>query len=232
MEIPHQDPSQLPPPSGSRFLKVMGIGCFILILLAGIGVAYVAANWENLFFLGFEKIASREVRNSNLPEDQKEGLIEQIGRITQELKRGGIDKKEAARLYEKLAEGPFRVWIGIHGVKSWVIDPSGLSAEEKAAGHMTLQRFGRYAHEQQIPLKELRACLDPILVRPRQDDGFEVKRDLTDAEVREFLASLSARADSANIPHEPFEVDLAAEAKKVVDAFIEERQKNPAPAGN
>lgn len=55
----------------------------------------------------------------------------------------------------------------------------------------------------------------------RQPDGSEqLKERLTDAELKAFLEKAKEKADAANVPDEPFEVNIADELEKAIDKAL------------
>ena len=98
------------------------------------------------------------------------------------------------------------------------INPSDLSDEEKADALLTLQRFARGVFEKSIPQKALDEITAPIKVGPVGQQ--ELKETITTDELKALIEAARARADEAGVPNEPFEVNIADEIDKAIDAAL------------
>jgi len=116
------------------------------------------------------------------------------------------------------------------------LDPSSLPDEEKEAGRRTIQRAFRGLCEKKITPDQFQQ----VAPQPDYQAQSEVKVEngktvikqqsgprgqLTDEEVREMLGKLKKLADDANIPDEPFTIDIGDEVKKAVDQALAEKGK-------
>jgi hypothetical protein len=97
---------------------------------------------------------------------------------------------------------------------------SGLSAEEKAAGMVSLQRFIRGTVDDKIKQPGIDAAMSHVAVRNPAGGEWKLKQPLTDEELRAFFAEAKKQADEAGIPEQPEKVDPSEEVRKIVDEAL------------
>jgi len=204
------------------------IGCLVVfligVLLCG-GIAwYVYANLGR--FKTIVSDAARQaivsgIRESDLPEEEKQAIIAQVDRVVDQYKSGQISTQQLQRVMQELAESPLMGAILIYSVEVQYVQPSGLSDEEKQQARRTLQRVLRGATEEKIRLEELEAAMEHVTVK-RANGQRELKQKVTDDELRAFLAALKKKADEAEIPDEPFEIKISEEFRQAVDRALGE----------
>jgi hypothetical protein len=131
---------------------------------------------------------------------------------------------------KKLEKSPVFLMMQTWGLEKTYLDPSGLSDEEKAAGRRTIERAFRGLVEQKITQEQFTGVVPqppPGQADVKVENGKTVVKTsrgpgtpLTDEEVRQMLADLKKLADDAEIPNEPFTVDIGDEVKKLVDEVL------------
>ena len=156
------------------------------------------------------------VNESELTPEDKQGVIAQVDRVTDAYKQGKITMQEVGQVMESLAKSPLMPMIMVYAVEEQYIKNSGLSDEEKAEAHITLQRLMRGAFDKKISEQELDAILDDVSYKGPNNQR-EIKQNLTDAEVRAFLAKAKKLADEKEIPEDEIKLDIVGEIKKAVD---------------
>jgi hypothetical protein len=220
---PPAAPAAAPAPQqksgGSNCLKILGCGCLVLLILGAVAVFLVIKFRRHLLMWVPRTAAVAAIRHSDLPEEQKEGLVKQIDRVTDAYKAGEVELKQVGKVLEGLAKSPIIPMALIHLADVKYVQLSGLSEAEKKQGSLDLQRFGRGVVEKKISDEEIGAARDHIAVKKGENE-WELKQKLTDDEVRAFLATVKGTADKHNIPNEPYKIDPVAEFKKVVDEAL------------
>lgn len=227
------DQSQTPPPykqppksSGGGIL----IGCLglllVCLLICGGGLYFVAMNWQSWALQGFatmgREIAVQAVEESELTDEDKRAVIEQIDRVADEAKAGNLTGEQFAKIMENLAESPLLPAGMAKAIEVKYVDPSDLPEDEKAAAKLTLQRGARGAFEKKISPEQLELACDPIS-NVDSEGKRKLKEQVTTEELREFLANVKKLADEAGIPEEPFGFDVGEEVKKAVDKALAEK---------
>lgn len=212
--------SYRPQPSGCRNFA-LGCGCAIgclLLVAVGIGV-WVALNWKNWAADLGKKVAADAVAKSTLPAEDKARILKRINQLADDFKAGKVSTEQLGRVMEQIAKSPLLPLGLVMAADEKYVKPSGLTDEEKDAGRRTLQRLARGAFEKSIPENDTQEVMK--LLTDRQPDGSEqLKEHLTDDELKAFLEKAKEKADSANVPDEPFEVNIADEIEKAIDNVL------------
>ena len=128
---------------------------------------------------------------------------------------------------KNLEKSPVFVMMQTWGLEKTYVEPSGLSDEEKVQGHRTIERAFRGLVEQKITHEQFTGVVPsppPGHADVKVENGKTVIKTsrgdstlLTDEEVRTMLADLKKLADDAEIPDEPFTIDIGDEVKRIVD---------------
>lgn len=239
---------QKPPPFYQEPPRSSGNGCGLGILLGCLGmfvvcvilcagsVWYVRQNAEK-WVAGFvREVIVATINGSEIPAGEKTEVIAQIDRVVSAYKQGRIRAEDLEPMMQKLEQSPVFVMIQTWGLEKAYLDPSGLSDEEKEQGRRTIERSFRGLVEQKITQEEFTGVV------PQQQGQADLKFDngkavvktsrgqrspLSDEEVRTMLADLKKLADDAEIPDEPFTIDIGDEVTKLVDEVLAPQ----APAG-
>lgn len=199
----------------------------ILLLIAGV---YVWMNWKG-WAASFTTAGARELlRQSKMPEDQKQAIIAEVDSLATDFKEGRISVEEMGRVIEAVAKSPVIPLAGVQFAKEKYIDRSDMTAEEKAAANRSLQRFARGVHEKKItPADEqVTDALKPI-ARLKPGNQWELKDNPTRQELDQFVANCKAKADEAQVPDEPFDLNFASELKKAINQALGRTPAPPAP---
>ena len=213
-------PPQPTPPRADGCMKVIMWGCGTLIFLAIIGgiIVYKYRRTIEAEFVRFTVVTV--IEEVGIPEEELKIVIAEVDRLAEAYKAEEIDREDFVRIVEELGESPV-VYAGAGLIiEKHYLDPSGLTDEEKEAGRRTLQRCVRGVWEDRIPREKLEE-LGQSFNNSKDEDDFILKESLTDEELKELLESAREVADEAEIPDEPFQIDLAAELRAAVDRALE-----------
>jgi hypothetical protein len=220
-------PQTYPPPpqqaSGSGCGMGLLIGCLggavLCVLLCAGGIWWVSNNVGKLVAGVVRAGIVAVVNESELDAQEKTQVIAQIDRVVNAYKAGKLSNEELEKLFDELQDSPVFVLIQIYGTEAAYLQPSGLNDEEKAAGKRVFERVFRGINEKKIDFEDFNAAM-PESMRPDPEDPGAERDPVSDEDLRTFLANLKKLADDAEIPDEPFEIDVSDELKKDVDKVL------------
>ncbi len=204
------------------------IGCsiaFVVVVIIAVAASLWAIRTAKTWGTDLARGAIvQQIETSSLPDDQKTGIIGSIDRVADDFKAGKMSTEELARIFERISESPVLPIGMAYFAREKYIAPSDLTDEEKIGAERTLQRLARGVFEKQIPESQAKTVMAPL----QKTDGNgnqTLKETATNEEVRDFLERAKAAADAAEVPDEPYVVDIAAEIEKAID----ETMALPAP---
>lgn len=232
-----QQPYDQPPQRSNTGLIIAStiLGSVAIVMLACCGGGYF------LYFQlskGFREMgtevgraaATAAVENSDFSEEDKQEMTAQIDRVAAGYKAGEIELNEAMSVMVKLSNSPLFSLAALRKVQESYVKPSGLSEQEKSDALLSIGRVSRGIVERQIEPVRLEALHDKHLmvveeVKSEFEDGEmrkikQFKVEVTDDELREYLAELKKLADDASIPAESYEPDVGGEFKRIVDEAL------------
>ncbi len=220
---------QLPPPSSGSGLKVALIIFLIMLVLFAVAcggcvyaVYYVTVNAKAMLADAIREALIQSIQDSELRDEDKTVIIAQANRVTDEFKAGRITVEDLTTILQNLGESPLISLGVVYVIEEKYVKPSGLSQEEKDEAKLSLQRAARGVFEKKISQQDLEAVSDQIS-DVDADGNRQLKESISDEELRTFLADLKQLADDAEIPEEPFEVNIGDEFKKAVDKSLENK---------
>lgn len=200
------------------------IGCLVVcLILAAIacGVGYWIYSNAGGWAADFAETAINDaIDESELPEEQKVAMKEQVSRLTQGYRDGDVTLEQLAQIGEKLQDSPVMTAIPVEVVRSTYLAKSGLTEEQKAEATKQLQRVAHGMFEKKITEEELKTLIDGRLGDVGPDGEIKFRNDVSDEELLEFTKAAKELADSKDIPDQNYEIDFAAELKKAVDEVL------------
>lgn len=203
---------------GSILAGCLAALAIVLVVLIAGGV-YVYLNWRGWAAAGVQSISAEVVKESGLPQDQKDRLLVEVTRVTDDFKAGKISLAQVKRMGEEIVESPLLPLAGVEAARQNYLEPSDMTADEKAAADRSLQRFARGVYEKKIPKDAIKDAAKPVI--ELKDNGhWELKDKPTRMELDQFIANVKARADEAGVPDEPFDLNIAEELKKAIDKAL------------
>ena len=206
--------------SGCTFaLLGCGVVALLIIVAVGIGVWYVTTNIRSIASDVIGAVVTNSVEQSKLPEDQKARIIARIAQVKEDFKAGRITDQQAEQVFENLMESPLLPLGAVEFYEEHYIKSSELSDEEKQAAVRSLERFARGIAEEKTEKQAVDEVIAPI--SEAQSDGErKLKENPTPDELRAMVKLAKAHADEANIPDEPFTVNVADELDRAIDAGL------------
>ncbi len=205
-----------------RIPTCLMVGCGIMAL--GATIAGFGGWWAYLHFRQWAASAAEAgmvdlVDQSPLEESQRISIKADLARLCDGFAEGQVGIEDFEEFADTLGDGPFFPMAGVMAAEQLVLEPSELTEDEKVEGRIHLERIARGLYEKSITTREAFVVLDPVNATHDPDD-FRLEESPSAEEVRAVIANAKAKADSKEIPVEPFEVDMAAEIKRAVDAVF------------
>jgi len=219
---------QDPPIRRPSWMKGCLIGCLVtvvvLLLVGTIATIWISRNWRGWAANVASQGINQGIDSSGLPAEEKNQIKVEVNRVIVEFREGRMTNEQVARLMQNLVESPLMTTLAAAAVEAKYLNNSGLSAEEKADAKVTLQRFLRGDMDKKISKESADVALSKI--GDRQPDGnYRVRENLTDAEIRAFIAAAKKAADDAQVAEQPEQFDPSDEVKRIIDQAMME----PAP---
>lgn len=218
MQNPPSRRSRVPARRGGILAGCLVVAAIVLVLVVIAGI-YVGMNWKGWVASGMQQITTKVVTDSGLPQDQKTQIISDITSLTDEFKAGKVSLDQMQKVGQEIAQSPLLPLAGVQAARQQYIEQSDMTAEEKAAAILALQRFARGIHEKKISPDAIDSVVKPITTL-KPDGRWELKAKPTRQELDQFIANVKAQADEAKIPEEPFDLNIAKELKKAIDTAL------------
>lgn len=196
---------------------IVGAVLLVLLIIAGI---WIYRNWRD-WGADFASMAlAQAVDATALPAGEKQEMKVQVDRVTEAFRDQRLPIEKLGTLVEQIVESPVMTTLVVSAAEKQYLDESGLSDEEKVDGRQILRRFLRGLIDEKIKEPEFDAVMAHIA--DRQPGGnWELREQVSDEDLRKFLAAAKEAADKAEIPDEPEAVDPSEELKKMIDAALD-----------
>ena len=222
-----------PPQRGC--MKSCLTGCLwisLVLIIVGVVLGYwIAKNWRNWAADVGSDAIKQSLDASELPEAEKAEIGVQVDRLAAGFREGRISLEQMIEIVRRLAESPLATSLIVSVVDSKYLASSGLSDEEKESGRKTLRRFARGVIDNRIPEADRDATLEHLADK-RDDGNWEIREQVTDEDLRAFLAAAQADADAAQIEDEPEVIDPSEELRLIVDEALGMPPAMPAEAAD
>ncbi|NLX23954.1 MAG: hypothetical protein GXY55_20065 [Phycisphaerae bacterium] len=200
-------------------LKVLAI-IFVVIALvcAGIGT-YLYMNFRSIVVGAMLEPIKGVIAESNLPQDQKDRLTTIAERLGTDYKEGRISGAEMGEIAEELSEGPFFTLLQLSELRGRYERVCKPTEETLAEAKLAFSRFERGLVEKTISRSEAEEVMGKLFVGDANSD--QIRDDLTAEELTALVAELKQAADEAEVPVEPYQVDLASHLEEAIDKVLE-----------
>ena len=196
-------------------LQIVLIVIGVIVLIAVCAGIYVALNWKGWAATAAYAASQAVVQDSGLPEDQRAGILSEVRQLGDDFKTGKITTQQMGLIVQTISEGPLLPLAGVQAARTKYIEPSNMKPKEKADAILNLQRLARGMYEKKIPKEDVNDIVKPVSdLKP--NGRWALKANLTRLELDQFIANAKARADKADIPKEPFDLNIADELKKAI----------------
>jgi hypothetical protein len=223
---PYGNEGAQPKPPRSKWTTCL-IGCLVmsglaLVICIAIGVL-VANKWRGFAADISDRVIRETVEESDLPPQEKAEVIAEVDRVNDGFRDGQVSVEQVGMIVQNVMESPLMPSIVASAIAIRYFDQSGLNAEEKAQGKITLQRFARGMIDEKIPQQGIDAVMTHVATR-QADGEWRLRPKVSDADLKAALAEAKAQADTAGIPEQPEEVDPSDEIKKIIDEAMQAKE--------
>lgn len=203
---------------GSGILKVVGIGCLIMVVLMAIATIFVWVNWRSWTGKAVRTGIDAYVEELELSEVQDQRVEQVIDRLIVGFEEERVSWEQIKQIMNEFSHTPGFIIVPISVFGGQYIDPSGLTAEEKEAAWLTTERYARGISEGAIDKDNMTKIGLPL-----EQNGNSLKtRSLTDEELRAVLGRMKEEADAVDIANESYEVDVAGSLEESVTKVLGE----------
>jgi hypothetical protein len=214
-------------------LKVIGIGCLVIILvpgLLGVGLWQVlraSGGLEGLISKGGGKAielvvteaTSVMLQEMKIPESDRTAILNSLDGLGDRIAHREISAEQVEDFVESLADGPLIGVLLAEGFSQSYFSSSGLSDVQIDDARLTVNRFqqglinGTIEKEQVSGLKE-------YLLTEVSDDHYELKNSLSDADLISSLDIMKKAADDASIPMVSANIDIPDMFETAIDRAL------------
>jgi hypothetical protein len=210
------------------WLSTCLIGCLVisvvgLVLMAIVGF-WISQNWRDWVSNISDSGISELIEQSELPPQEKQEIKTETDRVIDAFREGRVSLEQVGMILENLVESPLLTMIMVSAADEHYFDKSGLNDEEKAEGRTTLRRFLRGAIDGSIDEESVNTAMAHVAER-QSGGGWQLRKTVTDEQLRSFLTVAKEKADEANIPLAPPEFDPSEEVKRAIDEALGESQQ-------
>jgi hypothetical protein len=205
--------------SGIATALVVGLIAFVLILVA-IGV-YAVKHYNVWIAHGVTAGMNAVINNSDIPDQEKAEVTRIITRLKEGYLAEEITLAELGRVLEAMGSCPaLPIGLVVQFEQSYVV-PSGLSAEEKEAAALHLNRLARGLADGSIDWSVAEEILAPISDRDAEGNlQLRSPEMVTDNEILQALVTAKEIADEAGLSEEMIDIDISDEFKKSVEEAL------------
>lgn len=196
-------------------LKVVLIVVGVLALLTVCAGIYTALHWKGWVAQASMKASQQLINDSGLPDDQKQSILSEVKNLGDDFSSGKISNQEMARIVRSISDSPLLPLAGVQNARAKYIEPSDMTPKEKASAILALQRLARGVYEKKISTDDVHVVAASILDSPA-NRGWRLKEHPSRMDLDALVVAARARADKAEIPNEPFDLNIADELKKAI----------------
>ena len=199
---------------GSCLFGCLGMVALLLVT-GGIGGWIVWSQWPD--WTRGAIVAT--IENTDLAEEEKLAVVEQIDRLVDGYKSGDISGEQIFEVLEGVAESPISPVMFAGAAYERFIRTSGLAESEKQLAQITMRRVAQGVIDKQIDRQQLSDPLDYIS-SVDLNGSRHLKASVGDEDLRNMLTECKTLADEARISRALPQVNLGDELKDVVDATL------------
>jgi len=203
---PHQAP---PARSGSGRCCLFGcLGCLGVVVLGAIIGGILVYFFGRIWIADLMKpVLVEAIKESGLPEDEQEVLIEQAEAVADGFRNGEISFEQLGGIMEEIAEGPLAPMFAVESFKNNNIARSGLPDAERQAANRIAERMQRGLSDRQVDPAE---ALNPL-------QSLSEQNVVTDEDIRQVIDQWKGVVETRGIPDEPYDVDFGEAIREAVE---------------
>lgn len=194
------------------------VAAIIMVLIVVVGV-WVMRNMKGWAADVTSHVVNVVVDESDLPEQEKVEIKDQVSRLTEAFRGGELSFEEVGTVIEQIMKSPLMPSIVVAGIDRKYLQSSGLSDDEKEDGRTEINRFVTGMIEEKIGEDDFQSAMRMIAVE--QPNGqWQMRDSVSDDELRELIEFLKQKSDAAEIPAEVEQVDPSDEMKRIIDEAL------------
>ena len=200
-------------------------GCLIamilvVVILVGAGI-YVARNYRSWAARAAAFAMTAAINESGLPAGEKAEINAILEAVKENYIAGEIQLNELGAVLEAMADCPALATGMVVQFEASYVTPSGLSAEEKAAARLHLNRFAQGLINESVGWDQLDDVTAPILI-PKGEGKSELKppQQCSVDEIRQVLVNVKSAADRRNIPMQFVHIDISDEFLRTIETAL------------
>ena len=221
--------SMTPLRSGNRasarrgsFLTGCLIALAVVVILVVAGGLFVMSQWRGWAASAATAGMTLAVEQLELSDEDKQLILARVDELAEDFKAKNVTLAQLKDVGVKLFESPLVQAVAVIAIEKNYFNDSGLSAEERADASLQLDRLARGVYEKKITHEEMQDALDEIVVQTAGSNTIDFRDPDTvdDDDLRQLITEVRAAADKADIPNEPFEIDIAAQFIKAIDEAL------------
>lgn len=219
-------------------------GCLIalgivLLIVIGLGI-YAAMNWKTWAASAARAMVDTVMVELNLSAEQQAQVRAEVDLLATDFENGNLSLQEFGKVMEEIAESPLIPAAVVLGANAAYITPSTLSEDEKVDARRQIDRLARGIVDEELSADQINTALAAISKQQGSSSSGSVEyrggtvnvelqepRNVTPAELRQFIEDARSVADEAGIPDEAFEVDFAVELRRAVDRALGRTLRDP-----
>lgn len=218
-------PSGIEPPRTKRSGGCVK-GCFFSLLLCIVvcaAGAYLVMQYAGpLLSRGssalLDKLTTEVITQIPLPPAERARLETELRQFGADVRAGKVGLTELARITEGFTSGSFLPQLLGASFKDTYLKGSSLSAAEKAAADVVVQKFITGIAQSRISKEDANAILKVLSATGATEDlkNLQVKKSLTDTEIRQLLTQMERASRAAGVTGATPNTDLAGELGKAL----------------
>ncbi len=222
-----------PPPrrgGSNTCLTILGIGCLGMLILAVAAGLVIYFKGGDIVRAGAAKVTEAAVeemlKELQIPAGEREAAMAPVREFAQQIRAKKVSWEQGGEILKEVAEGPVSVVVMARTFEVKYLQPSPLSPEEKAAGHVNVSRFAHGISEAKIPREKGQPILDIITEKGSDSRGRnrdKLRDSITGEELARCLKIAKDEADAAGIENKEHPIDLAREIRKAIDRGMNAR---------
>lgn len=209
------------------------VGCLavlgVIVVLGIIAALVVWMNWRGWTASTMNAAMKAVVAETKLPAEQTGRINIQIDQLTDAFRNKDIGFEDLAKVAQAIENHPVLPVGMLEYVRLSHFQAAGITDEERAQGHLAVQRIQRALIEGQLVLKDLEPIIEPISQRDADGD-LQPMQNPTAPQLRLFTEEATKKADELGIPNEPYYVDIAEQIESLINNALGRQIVNAPPA--
>ncbi|NLE59775.1 MAG: hypothetical protein GX616_15565 [Planctomycetes bacterium] len=216
-------------PSHPRNLRRAGAIKVLLIVLGAIfaGFILICAGCLTLAYFKTKPLVAEGIRNTaatpldstELSQAQRDRIQACIDRIMTAVDNNKINVTQLGVIGEEMKSGRYHSLSLIEVARSRIAGLLQHDAKRSEDASSVIDRLARGVQQGRIGRDRLARVLDIVTTSNEVGDRAS-KTELTEVEAEDFLEAALKEVDRAEIPNEPYQVDLAGELEKILNKVL------------